>query len=45
MMSGIDLIIERACKKALPRILKAIEENKAKKKHLKRVQNRKRVKR
>lgn len=45
MMSGIELIIERACKKALPKIQKAIEENKAKKKHLKRVRNRARVKR
>ena len=40
----IDKILDRAEKKALPRILKQIEKNEAKKKYLKRVRNRKKLK-
>lgn len=47
MLSSADEILERAFKKALPKILKVIEKNKvkekAKAKYLKRVKNRSKV--
>lgn len=44
MLSSVDEILERACQKALPKILAKIEKNKAKQKYLKKVEKRRKLK-
>ncbi|MGL4761860.1 MAG: hypothetical protein ACRCWG_10470 [Sarcina sp.] len=43
MKISVEEVISRACKKALPKIERAIEKNKGKEKHKKRIRNRQKL--